>query len=230
MQVVKRIVCLANSRKLSGRCIAGKEVDSSGAWIRPVSDRPTEEVSEHERQYEDGSDPRLLDIIDVPLLHSVPKAYQTENWLLDSKQYWKRSGQASWNDLQQRVDDPPTLWSNDHHTFHGVNDRIPVAEADSLPGSLYFLRLESLELHVFPPGERFGNPKRRAHAAFSYREVPYRLWVSDPVIERDCLARPDGRYPVGCCYVTVSLGEPHDGYCYKLVAAVITPPQAGRQG
>ena len=28
MATVKRIVCLANSRKLSGRCVAGKELSS----------------------------------------------------------------------------------------------------------------------------------------------------------------------------------------------------------
>ena len=44
---VKRIVCLANSRKLGGRCIAGKELLAdgvSGSWIRPVSHREFEEV------------------------------------------------------------------------------------------------------------------------------------------------------------------------------------------
>ena len=58
----KRIVCLANSRKLSGRCVAGRELvaDRPEAWVRPVSAREHQEVSEHERQYQDSSDPRRV--------------------------------------------------------------------------------------------------------------------------------------------------------------------------
>ena len=47
MSVVKRIVCLANSHKLTGRCVAGKELRDgrSVTWIQPVSARENEEVS-----------------------------------------------------------------------------------------------------------------------------------------------------------------------------------------
>ena len=68
---IKRIVCLANSRKEGDRCIAGKELladGSPGGWVRPVSDRGDEAVNESERQYEDGDEPRVLDVVDVPLL------------------------------------------------------------------------------------------------------------------------------------------------------------------
>ena len=58
-----QIVCLANSRKLSGRCVAGKLLDGSGQWIRPVSAREHEEVSLDERRYDNGEDPVLRDVV-----------------------------------------------------------------------------------------------------------------------------------------------------------------------
>ena len=108
----KRIVCLANSRKMSGRCIAGKELSPDGrpsGWIRPVSDRESEEVSEYERQYEDGSDPRVLDVIDVPVIQAKPKDYQQENWLLDPEYYWEKIRSVSKDELGQFIDSVTSL-------------------------------------------------------------------------------------------------------------------------
>ena len=48
MSDLKRIVCLANSRKLTGRCIAGREWSEEqgiGSWVRLVSARENQEVS-----------------------------------------------------------------------------------------------------------------------------------------------------------------------------------------
>jgi hypothetical protein len=83
MGYVKRIVCLANSLKPpSGRCVAGIEVlggNHYGGWIRPVSTRPTAEVSLDDYKYQNGHSPKLLDIIDIPLASAAPHNHQTEN-------------------------------------------------------------------------------------------------------------------------------------------------------
>lgn len=226
--IVRRILCLANSKKLSGRCVAGREVldTGPGPWIRPVSERPTEEVSEDERQYKDGSDPRVLDIIDVPLIRHKPHACQTENWLLDAGYYWVKVRRIGWAELQPYVEEPATLWTNARSTIHGENDEILQRDADALPNSLVLIRVPSLELRVLAPSAAYGNPKRRVLADFQHRDIRYAFWATDPIIERDFLARPDGTYSLGECFLCVSLGEPMtkgngDSCRYKLVAAVI---------
>lgn len=224
MPTVKRIVCLANSRKLNGRCISGIEVSPTGSrvgWIRPVSAREHEEVSEYERQYQDGADPRVLDVIAVPLLDPRPKGYQQENWLLDPEHYWRKVSQVNWADLDRLADRIAPLWINNFSTYNGLNDTIPLAAASGLTNSLYLIRVKQVLLSVFKPGEAFGNPKRRVQGQFQFGGSDYHLWVTDPVFERSYLARPDGQYQLSECFLTISLGEPHNDACYKLIAAII---------
>jgi hypothetical protein len=220
---VKRLVCLANSRKLNGRCMAGIELSGGQrlGWIRPVSAREHEEVSEYERQYEDGSDPRLLDVMNVPLLEPRPKDYQQENWLLDPDSYWQHIDRLKWNDLHALADPVDRLWLDGDSTYNGLNDRVALAQASGIRSSLRLVRVDRMTLSVFKPGEAFGNPKRRVQGRFSHAGTEYRLWVTDPTYEQAYLAMPDGDYTIGESFLTVSLGEPHNGYCYKLIAAIM---------
>ncbi|MCP4384036.1 MAG: hypothetical protein GY798_21945 [Hyphomicrobiales bacterium] len=228
MPVTKRMICLANSRKLSGRCIAGVELADGEpqGWIRPVSSRKHEEVSEKEREYEDGSDPSVLDIIDVPLLEPRPHSYQAENWLLDPDWYWVKTGQADTATLQEAVSPATPLWVNGRSTYHGRNDEIPLDEAETLDSSLTLIFVDALEIAVFAPGEAFGDRKRRVQAKFEHAGAEYRLWVTDPRYERSFLAQPNGRYTHGASYLTISLGEPYleRNAVFKLVAAIIEDP------
>lgn len=223
MTINKTIVCLANSRKLSGRCIAGREIDggSPGAWVRPVSAREMQEVSERERQYQDGRDPKLLDVIEIPLVEHQPRDHQQENWLLDPDTYWSRVDKISWENLEPFSDLSGSLWLNGFHTYNGMNDRIPAQQAEQETSSLKLIYADEVRLCVFAPGEVFGNPKRFVQAKFHFNNNNYALRVTDPYIERDYLARDDGYYKLSECYITVSLTEPYEGYCYKLVAAII---------
>lgn len=74
---------------------------------------------------------------------------------------------------------------------------------------------------MFSPGEAFGDSKRRVRGQFTHAGTEYRLWVTDPEYERAYLAKPDGAYSIGECYLTISLGEPYEGAFYKLIAAII---------
>ncbi len=221
----KRIVCLANSRKMSGRCIAGKEIlpdGSVGEWIRPVSDRENEEVSEYERQYPDGSDPRVLDVIDVPLRQANPKNYQTENWLLDPDRYWVKIRTATAADLDQLLDPVESLWINGVSSLRGRNDRVSTETASRLSNSLRIIKIDSMDLVVSQPGMDFGNTRRSLQGRFWHDSVEYWLRVTDPIYERRYLQLDNGTYPIGAAFLTVSLGEPYQGYSYKPIAAIIT--------
>ncbi len=225
-QTVKRIVCLANSRKLSGRCIAGKATlpdGRPGGWVRPVSDRENEEVSEYERQYEDGGDPRILDVIDVPVVSARPKNHQQENWLLDQGHYWKKVRSISRDELAQFTDSTAPLWINGHSSNKGLNDKIPFQDAESLNSSLRLIRVDKLELSVSAPGAEYGNHKRSVQCRFQHNGTDYWLRVTDPDYERKYLRVPDGAYPIGERFITVSVGEPFHGDVYKLIAAIIEP-------
>ncbi len=228
MTSTKRIVCLANSRKLNGRCVAGREAvrGRPGRWIRPVSSRENQEVSEYERQYEDGSDPRVLDIIDVPLIEARPSGHQSENWLLDPEWYWSRVGQLAWKDLAGYAEQGGPLWLNGDSTYNGLNDRITMEALADLHSSLRLIHVDNLQLEVFRPSEAFGNSKRRVQARFDHEKERYWLWITDPVYEQRYLSQRDGRSDLGACYLTLSLGELYKRACYKLVAAVIQPPSS----
>lgn len=223
--ITKRIVCLANSRKVRGRCVVGKELKNGhpAGWIRPVSDRDNEEVSEYERQYKDGSDPRPLDIMNIPLLEPKlrPESPQRENWLLDPQSYWENDGCIQKRDLASLVDRREPLWLNMDSSYNGLNDRISFSSADRLDGSLRLIQVDKLTLFVFKPGKNFGNLKRRVQGQFQYEGDEYHLWVTDPEWERAYLKKSDGKYKVGNCFLTVSLGEPYGGYYYKFIAAII---------
>lgn len=218
----KNIVCLANSRKLSGRCIAGKElVDGSvTGWVRPVSARPSHEVSEYERQYEDGSDPEVLDVMTVPLAYASPMGHQTENWTLDGQYYWQKLGRVDWEGLLTLVDDVGQLWLNGWSTYNGENDEVPVTHAATLGDSLALVHVPAMTIRVFAPGAAFGNPKVRVQGTFVLGAHRYSLWITDPYYERDYLARGLGTYELDECCVTVSLSEEHEGNYYKLIAAI----------
>lgn len=223
--LTKRIVCLANSRKMSGRCLAGKEVgnaESPGSWVRPVSDREHGTVSENERQYAGGSEPAVLDVVEVPLLNYHPTNYQTENWRLDPGRIWKKVGSVEWHDLQELADEPAPLWVNKDSSRYGVNDCVSLADTVPLTGSLRLINVESLIVVVSEPARPSANfPILRGR--FNYCGEDYCFRITDPESESGSVDLVYGEYRVGERYLTVSLGEPFEGHAYKLIAAIIKP-------
>lgn len=223
MAYTKRILCLANSRKHAGRCIAGKVFENQRwtTWIRPVSKRQSREISEVERRFEDGTDPKVLDIVTVSFEEPMPENFQTENHLIDDNFYWNKRGVATWTDVQSAVDAPQSLWINGQSTYNGQNDKIAIDEANKLTSSLLLITPTNLRLQVALEG--YCEQKRQVRASFDLNGTHYKLKVTDPAIERLYLQQPNGVYPIQDAALCISLGEEFQGHTFKLVASVITP-------
>jgi len=95
------VLCLANSKKLNERCVAGIDV-RTGEWVRPVSRSGNHgAVSFRERQI-DHSEPRPLDLLQIDLAYEGPTGFEychaRENRWIDPTP-WRRIGRATPGDL-----------------------------------------------------------------------------------------------------------------------------------
>ena len=187
-----------------------------------MSSRENESISERERCYADGSDPQLLDIIEVPLLGPKPKSYQQENWLLNTSRQWRKAGSLTWDDLPNLADREAPLWTNGFNSRGGENDQVPADVAAEHATSLRLVRVDDLTVIISEPSRPSANyPILRGR--FSHDGDTYCFRITDPVSESGSVNLPYGDYPVGERYLTVSLGEPFEGNAYKLIAAIIKP-------
>lgn len=219
---VKRIVCLANSRKYAGWCVAGKEVtdDQIGFWVRPVGRRENGELHTGEIVLADGNCPRPLDILQIPVADKAVHPFQSENYFVNPNIAWRKEGSYRHSELGQLCDAVDSLWMNGNSSFNGVNDRIPFETAQSeIESSLLLIEPESFVITV--TWEM--NKKTKVRGKFVYKDERYWLAVTDPQVEEKYADVGIGEYLIpGNIFLTISIGEPYHGYCYKLIAGVLS--------
>ncbi|MDD1449783.1 hypothetical protein NHF48_000730 [Sphingomonas sp. H160509] len=179
-------------------------------------------MSVDDRRYQDGNDCSVLDVVTIPMLSPQPHAFQVENQLIDAQYYWRLQRRANYDEARAAVDNRH-LWANLSSSYNGTNDRVAEDAADPADGSLRLIEVNDLEVRVAVEGAAFGNGKRRVRGYFNFRNAPFLLSITDPHYEAQYLAHPDGRHAVGRALLCVSLGEPWQGFAYKLIAAIIRP-------
>jgi hypothetical protein len=158
------------------------------------------------------------------MLEPKPIGFQTENHLIDAGYYWSLEGRATWDQVLAAVDGPTgPLWDNSSSSYNGEHDRVSEATANPAQGSLRLVEVHDLEVQVVVEGAAFNNAKRKLRGRFTHGGVQHCLSITDSVVERDFLAKPDGVYPVGYAVLCISLGEPWQGWAYKLIAAIMQP-------
>ena len=215
----RRLVILANSRKGGSRCVAGMEIRNRRAhdWIRPV-DSAGGTVANYFRQYEDGSEPALGDVLSMSLDGPEGRTdHQRENWWLDTSFRWRKDGELNWRQLctLPMSDDPLWLDEGAGNSAFGLDNRVRFSMAQSQSSSLRLIKVEHLEVQVVRDG------RNRLDGTFSFVGGRYRLSITDPAYEQMYYNRSAGKYQLGECLLTISLGAPFAGYCYKLIAGII---------
>ncbi|MXZ20467.1 MAG: hypothetical protein F4Y84_07665 [Caldilineaceae bacterium SB0665_bin_25] len=167
---------------------------------------------------EDGTEPGLLDILRIPMIEPRPNGCQTENHLIDNGFYWEKEGVFAKQYLLHYCEAPNPLWVNEFSSSNGINDRIPEEWASSLSNSLVLIEPQQLTIGVV----RSYRGQKQIRAQFWVAGEIYNFSVTDPAIELQYQPLGEGYYiyeqrAVAC----ISIGEPFNEYCYKLVASII---------
>jgi hypothetical protein len=224
MSRVVDLVCLANSIKLRGRCVAGIDRDT-GEWIRPVATTTHGELHPEHYMLGAGGAPRVLDVIRIRLERAHPLAHQPENWLISAETWQllhRPSSTESMPLLHSHLTASPSLFGDTEH-------RIALCDLEQRPAAASLALIEPQGLQWFIERSQY-NPKRpRAH--FALGNAFYDLPVTDPAWIPAFRHLDYGLHPARACgllsgqklLLTISLGDEFecDGYCYKLVSGLV---------
>ena len=232
-----RFLCLAVSRRDSGNCIAGIDLDS-GKWIRPINAGTHGAFGDHEIFVVDaGTQKRrilsLLDVVRLRLDKYVGNHAQPENWEVAPGSY------ESPYTLLRRFDRPRDIEVLDCYLnrngplLHSYSNKVQADDlfASQLSRSLSIIDPEQLHWKIAAHPIYPNNLK--VEADFRFDGDPYCLVVTDPIWEARCRRFGRGRIPHsaiagdlgGQVLLTISLAEvPLRGYHYKLVAGVVNLP------
>ena len=215
----KLFLCLAKSAREGGLCIAGKEIKDSKicGWFRPVG-------SEHESIPSNEFPFKIGDIVQCEIESPSPEPTQPENFILNNNAHWRKIDTLS-EDQKKLLcllceDTPINLWGTGYHTKYGLNDKIPEYLAEGCKNSLYLIKAKKCTIYKCNQSYNPEEPRFRIRLRFYYNNNMYDMVVTDSSLSLpywNTLAAED-EVVLNDFYITVSLGKPFHGDCYKLVA------------
>lgn len=211
-------ICLANSYKEGGRCVAGIEChnyiplwneNDKPRWVRPVSaDTPHGEIDSR-LSYK----LKLLDIVEMEAFDPMPEGHQVENVLFNPNSL-KTKGVFPLQNLDALCDHyQPFLFGN-------ASNAVTEEEAAQLTESLTLIKVTDFQFVIKTNPVNLDKPHVRLH--FDFNEIRYNLPVTDPAFLREIQFDKDFLKNAPELYLCLSLGVLHEGLHYKLVAGIIS--------
>lgn len=217
----KYFICLANSYKRGGRCIAGVEVlvnqddhweivrnkDGSPHWIRPI-DQHTEygEILEGEARHIP-----LLSV--VKLRDVVPCPHDSHS---EDVNYMQMTTIGMISGNHEVLD----LFTDNIHSEIFYTTELAISPETYAMGnySLMMIHPENIQFQEDPTKNR-----ARYRMLFSYHGANYDFSITDPVFYERVALQPDLITSLSDTYLTLSIGLEYEGRHHKLIAGLLIP-------
>ncbi len=217
----KYFICLANSYKHGGRCIAGIEVvpqsdgslgivrhdDGRPRWIRPVSMSANGEIPNHLAESF-----KIFSLVKLTDVEPCPDNAHTEDVHCTRMEICPFELSPTKDFLDQLID------TQHQAAFYFRGKSIPTTIIDRLDYSLMLIHPNNAYAYC---DEERENSKYRMK--FTYNGSNYDFPITDPVFLEQFKKSPDSYADMDGAYLVLSLGIAFEGFHYKLVATVLIP-------
>jgi len=211
-----RFVCLANSFKEGGRCLAGIELDNNNnpkfengrpKWVRPICNTIHGEVHTYLVAHV-----HLLDIVEINVTgYPLEKSHQSENVLFRETSI-NVLGRFKPHDIEKLCDKRNMI-------FGSRGKALSEDAIGALPYSLMLVNVDQFEVI-----EKMYDPKAermKLRLIFSYKGSEYDLPITDPIFINNYQRNPQLTKDVANAYLCLSLAIAHNDLYYKLVPGII---------
>jgi hypothetical protein len=213
--MLTRFVCLANSYKEGGRCLAGVELDSQHnpvtvdgrpRWIRPVCKTPHGEIPS-----QIANPFNVLKVIELETGLPQDCGYQSENIFFNERTL-KGVDDFRVNHLDSLCDNREIIFGNKGKAIAQENIR-------SVNHSLVLIKTKLFTLMDRCYQDTPDTTQQRL--LFTYNKIQYDFPITDPVFLRCYKANPKLLDDVNEIYLTCSISVQWANWYYKLIAAII---------
>ncbi len=217
----KYFICLANSYKHGGRCIAGIEVvpqsdgslgivrhdDGRPRWIRPVSMSANGEIPNHLAESF-----KIFSLVKLTDVEPCPDNAHTEDVHCTRMEICPFELSPTKDFLNQLID------TQHQAIFYFRGKSIPTTIIDRLDYSLILIHPDNACAYCDE-----GRENSKYRMKFTYNGSNYDFPITDPVFLEQFKKSPDSYADLDGVYLVLSLGIAFEGFHYKLVATVLIP-------
>lgn len=215
----KYFICLANSYKRGGRCIAGVEVvfngdgkwklvrndDGNPRWIRPIAKTTYGEIPNYIAE-----NIQMLSVVRLSNVVPCPKGAHTENV------YFSRIEQFDYDISQLPSSMIQFIDSRHQSIFHNRGRAVSAEMLRSINYSLMLIHPDKAGAYRDENREKSKNRMK-----FTYYGVEYDFPITDPAFLDEFKRKPKRYVDIPNVYLAISLGLEFEGWHHKLVAGVI---------